>query len=137
MRQALLVTSLAMLIMAGCGGTWIDDERNFKRVFNFDKPPDVSIVHSYYWKSSHWSNEYRYFIALRAPVRFVEGLTDATLMTARIPDEEMVASCGDKPQWFLPDSLANYQGWIPKTTNRYRVSRNKADGTLFVCDQRL
>jgi hypothetical protein len=133
----LLVSSLALLILAGCGGTWVDDDRNFKRIFDFDKPPDVIVVHSYYWKSTHWSTEYRYFIALRAPLKFVDGLTDAKLMTPRTPDEAMVASCGDKPPWFVAEPLTNYQAWVPKSQNRYRVFHNKADGTLYVCDQQL
>ncbi len=129
--------SLALLILAGCGGTWIDDGRTFDRVFGFGKPRDVSIVHSDYWKSSHWSTEYRYFTALRAPLKFVGGITDARVMIPRTPEETMAASCGDKPQWFLPGSLANYQVWIPKRDDRYLVFRNKSDGTLFVCGQRL
>ena len=132
----LLVFSLA-LILTGCGGTWVDDDRNFDRVFGVDKPTDVRIIHSYYWKSSHWSTEYRYFIALRASSKFVEGLTDARLMSPTVPDEAMVASCGNKPQWFLPRTLSDYEGWIPKSEDRYRVFRDKTDGTLFVCDQRL
>jgi hypothetical protein len=137
-RKVLLVVScLTLWIAAGCGGTWVDDDRNFKRVFDFDKPQDVTVVHSYYWKSSHWSTEYRYFIALRPPLRFVERLTDAKLMTPESPDEAMVSSCGDRPQWFLTEPLTNYQAWIPKSDDRYRVFRDKTDGTVFVCDQRL
>lgn len=136
-RVRLLISSLALIILAGCGGTWVDDDRTFKRVFDFGKPQDVTVVHSYYWKSGHWSTEYRYFIELRAPPRFVEGLTDAQHMTPRTPDDSMVASCGDKPSWFLPASLANYQAWIPNQDNRYRVFRDRVDDTLFVCDQRL
>jgi hypothetical protein len=137
-RKVLLVVScLALWIVAGCGGTWVDDERNFKRVFDFNKPQDVTVVHSYYWKSSHWSTEYRYFIALRAPLRFVERLTDAKLMTPKSPDEAMVSSCGDRPQWFLTEPLTNYEAWIPKSDDRYRVFRDKTDGIVFVCDQRL
>jgi hypothetical protein len=131
------VLCLALLVLTGCGGTWIDDDRNFNRVFDFDKPNDVGMVHSYYWKSSHWSTEYRYFIALRAPLKFVEGLTDTRLMTPATPNDEMLSSCGEKPQWFLPRPLNNYQAWIPKSDDGYRLFWDKADSTLFVCDQRL
>jgi hypothetical protein len=133
----LVIMFVALATLAGCGGTWVDDDRTFQRVFDFDKPQDVTIIHSYYWKSSHWSTEYRYFIALRAPLKFVEGLTDTRLMTSKSPDEEMVSSCGDKPSWFLPKPLTNYQAWIPKSNDRYRVFHDNADGTLFVCDQQL
>lgn len=123
--------------MQGCGGTWVDDDQNFNRVFGFAKPQDVIVLHSFYWKSSHWSTEYRYFIALRAPSQFAEGLTRVSLATPRTPDETTVNSCGDKPQWFVPGPLTNYESWIPKNNDRYRMFRDKADGTLFVCDERL
>lgn len=136
-RVLLFIPVLALLIVVGCGGTWVDDDRNFDRIFGFDKSADVSIVHSYYWKSRHWSTEYRYFIALRAPEKFVAGLTDAKLMAPRTPDERLVDACGDKPQWFLPGALTNYEAWIPKSDDGYRVFRDKADGTLFICGERL
>jgi hypothetical protein len=56
------VCDSAILVLTGCGGTWVDDKRNFDRVFGFGKIPDVQVVHSYYWKSPHWSTEYQYFI---------------------------------------------------------------------------
>ena len=96
------------------------------------------MIHSYYWKSKHWSTEYRYFIALRAPLKFADGLIDLRLMTPVTPDETVVNSCGEqKPTWFLPSSLTNYEAWIPKNDTRYRVFRDKTDSTLFVCDERL
>ena len=136
-KVPLFVVSLGLMILAGCGGTWVDDDRNFKRVFDFDQRQNVVVLHSYYWKSSHWTTEYRYFIALQVSSQFVDGLTHATLMTPRTPDETMLAACGEKPQWFLPGSLTNYEAWIPKSNDQYRVFRDKIDGTLFVCDQRL
>jgi hypothetical protein len=136
-RNVLVLVSWMLLVLAGCGGTWVDDDQNFKRVFGFDKPQNVIVLHSYYWKSSHWSTEYRYFIALRVPSQFVDGLTHVRFMTSRTPDETMVNSCGDKPQWFLPGSLTSYEAWIPKSEAGHRVFRDKADGTLFVCDEQL
>jgi len=47
-----------LVILAGCGATWVDDAGNFKRVFGFSQPGDVKVIHSYYWKSPHWTVEY-------------------------------------------------------------------------------
>jgi len=92
-----------------CGGTWVDDGGNFKRVFGFSKPPEVKVLHSYYWKSPHWSVEYRYFISLQASPKFVDGLTSSELMTVVVPDSAVLDICGDeRPKWFLPKPLANY-----------------------------
>jgi hypothetical protein len=133
------ILSLALLlVLPGCGGTWIDDDGNFNRVFGFSKPQDLEVLHSYYWKSPHWTVEYIYFISLKASPKFVTGLTSPELMTSVPSGAEGLRSCGDKPpKWFLPKSLTDYEVWIPKAAEGYRVFRDKADGTLFLCDERL
>lgn len=125
-------------VLAGCGGTWVDDAGNFKRVFGISQPPDVRVVHSYYWKSPHWSTEYRYFIAIHASSKFSIGLTSSEVATAVAPDTAVLDRCGsDRPQWFLPKALEHYEMWIPKAAGDYRMFRDKANGVLFVCDQQL
>lgn len=137
-KSTLLLAICGPLILTACGGTWVDDPQNFKRVFSFDKPQDVTVLHSYYWKSAHWTTEYRYYIALRGSRKFADGLTDQSLMTPVSRDPAKIESCGsDKPNWFLPKTLSNYKAWIPKTDAGYRVFVDKEDGSLFVCDQRL
>jgi hypothetical protein len=134
----LLLSVLFLLVLPGCGGTWVDDEGNFNRIFGFKQPPDVLVLHSYYWKSPHWSTEFSYFIALQGSPRFISGLTTAEFMTSVAADQTLLKSCGTKqPQWFLPSPLANYQAWVPKAVTGYRVFRDKADGSLFLCDERL
>jgi hypothetical protein len=135
MSAWVLPLALLPLILSSCGGTWVDDDRNFNRVFGFGKPDDVKTIHSYYWKSPHWSVEYRYFIALRASPSFLSGLT-RNMMEVSL-DRRVLTSCGDKPpQWFLPKPLSNYDAWIPKDSGYY-IFRDRADGTLFLSDERL
>ena len=138
-RRALSFVVGLACFLASCGGTWVDDAGNFKRVFGFSKPPDVRVVHSYYWKSAHWNTEYRYFIALQgSSSKFSGGLISSALVTAVAPDETVLGRCGtERPHWFLPKPLSAYEAWIPKTTGEYRIFRDKADGALFVCDQQL
>jgi hypothetical protein len=137
MRLRLLPLAILLALLPGCGGTWVDDDRNFSRVFGFSKLQDVSVIHSYYWKSSHWSVEYRYFIALQASPKFASGLTSTENMTAVRPDKALVDACGgNPPEWFLPKPLTSYEAWLPKATG-YRVFRDKEEGTLFVCEERL
>jgi len=134
----LLALTVLLVVLSGCGGTWIDDHRNFNRIFRFGKPGDVNVLHSYYRKSPHWSAEYVYFIARKAPPKFAGGLTADELMTSVAPGEAILNSCGDKrPPWFLPKPPTNYEVWIPKAAAGYRVFRDEADSTLFLCDQRL
>jgi len=134
-----LLSSVASLcILASCGGAWVDDDGNFERVFAFGKPPEVKVLHSYYWKSPHWSVEYRYFIVFQASSKFVAGVTSSELMTAVMLDRPVLDGCGaERPKWFLPKPPGNYDAWVPKKAAGYRVFRDRADGTLFLCDQRL
>jgi hypothetical protein len=139
--QALFVAlfvALLLVMLSGCGGTWVDDSGNFKRIFGFDKPFDVEIRHSYYWKSAHWSTEYRYFVALRGSIKFANGLTAPQVMVPAVPDAGAREVCGSNPPgWFLPKPLSHYALWTPKNASKYRVFRDEDDGTLFVCDERL
>ena len=129
---------LLVLFLNGCGGTWVDDGRNFDRVFGFSRPPEVHVIHSYYWKSPHWSSEYQYFMALQPSPKFRRGLTSPELMFAAIPNATATDACGDKrPAWFLPKPIMSYEMWVSRSRASYRVFRDKADGTLFVCDERL
>jgi len=95
--------SVALLgILASCGGTWVEDGGNFKRVFGFSKPPEVTVLHSYYWKSPHWSVEYSYFIVLQASPKFVAGVTSSDLMTAVAPDGAALNICGGRMAQVVP-----------------------------------
>lgn len=88
---------LILLCVAGCGGTWVDDPGNFKRVFGFNLPDDVRVLHSYYWRSPHWTTEYSYFIAVQPSSKFVSGLTANQFMTVVNPDHKLLKSCGPRP----------------------------------------
>lgn len=133
-----VVLLIVGLILGGCGGTWVDDQDNFKRIFGFDKPFDVEVRHSYYWKSPHWSTEYRYYIALRGSIKFASGLTTPQVMIPAVPDTSALAVCGsDPPRWFLSKPLSHYAMWTPKNSGKYRVFRDEDDGTLYVCDEQL
>jgi hypothetical protein len=143
MRNRLLNAIAPLLFMlltclTGCGGTWIDDPGNFKRVFGFNQPGDVKVVHSYYWKSPHWTTEYRYFIALQASPEFISGLTAHGEMIAVQADSKLLDSCsGTHPEWFLPKPMGSYEAWLPNAQVGYRVFRDRSDGILFLCDERL
>ena len=128
---------LILVCVAGCGGTWVDDPGNFRRVFGFNQPDEVTVLHSYYWKSPHWTTEYSYFIAMQPSSKFLAGLTSNELMVPAKPEPKLLESCGTRPTWFLPKPLASYEVWLPKIQMGYRAFRDRTDGTLFVCDQQL
>ena len=139
LTSLVLLVLLMLLLLTSCSsGTWIDDPKNFKRIFDFSQPDDVKVLHSYYWKSPHWTVEYRYFIVLQPSQKFTAGLIDPQLVTAVTPDATLLDSCGDRrPTWFLPKPMTNYDAWLSTASGGYRILRDKSDGTLFLCDERL
>jgi hypothetical protein len=140
LKKSWRLVPLAVLLWTSlnCGGKWVDDDRNFDRVFGFGKPPDVEVLHSYYWKSAHWSNEYRYFIALKASPKFTGGITSAAVVASAARWTEALNSCGgERPPWFLPKSPKNYEFWLPKSRGGYRIFRDKSEGTLYLCDEQM
>jgi len=58
---------LFTLCLTGCheAGTWEDDARNFQRIFRVPQPREVTVVHSRFWTSPHWTDEFQYFIQIR------------------------------------------------------------------------
>jgi hypothetical protein len=137
-RLLLLFCTFTVLLLPACGGTWIDDEQNFERVFGFDKPQDVQVLQSYYWKSSHWSTEYRYYISIRSSSEFAKGLTTAESVRPSVVEESALDSCfGNRPSWFAPKPLNRYEMWVSKVSHSYRVLRDKDEGILYVCDEQL
>jgi hypothetical protein len=123
------------ILLSGCGGTWVDDPSNFERVFGFNKPPEVTVLHSYYWKSSHWTTEYRYFISLKASAMFVNGLTSPQLMTHA--ESSVKVSGDDVPAWFLTRTLDHYEMWTSINQSGYHIFRDKDDGKIFVYDSQI
>ncbi len=62
-----IFTLLTALLLAGCheSGTWKDDARNWKRVFRVAKPSDITVVHSWFWRSPHFTYEYEYYLQVQ------------------------------------------------------------------------
>lgn len=132
-----------MLILAGCGGTYVDDEHNFERALNFSRPKDVQVGHSVYWQSPHFTDEHCYFLELRP----AEGSNLLKTLTTA-PDIEPVTDQGEeipppglvveRPKWFAPGPRSNYEVWAsPSRFETFGVLRDKRDGRIFVYGQVL
>jgi hypothetical protein len=121
-----LLSSVALLcILASCGGTWVDDGGNFDRVLGFGGPPEVKVLHGFTGKSPTGALSIAISFALQASPKFMAGLTSSD-------------RCGvERPKWSLPKPLRDYDAWVSKEYAGYRVFRDRADGALFLCDQRL
>jgi hypothetical protein len=94
-------------------GTWYDDPKNWNRAFGEDLPKDLSMVHSYYWASDHFTHEYIYFFEVKASNQWLEAF---------LKESEVVQVSSEKarrfevhydgtPDWFVPEPVGNYDVW--------------------------
>jgi hypothetical protein len=141
MTRIVAIASLA-LMLAGCGGTYVDDKHNFERALNFQRPKDVQVVHSIYWQSAHFTDEHCYYLE-------VEPSEDSTIlkMLTTVRDVAPVAEgqreipprlAIERPKWFAPAPRSAYEIWA--STNQFTtfgVLRDKKDGRIFVYGQIL
>ena len=95
-------------------GTWEDDPNNWHRAFGEDSPQDVSVVHSYYWGSDHFTHEYIcYFEVQASPSWRSRYVADRGLQRVAESNAWSFRSrCGNElPDWYVPDPVKQYDVW--------------------------
>jgi hypothetical protein len=141
---ALLVT--LMLFDAGCGyfkaGTWEDDPGNWKRAFHSTKPEDVTVVHSKYWRSPHWTYEFQYFFEIAPNPKLKEQLFSKNklrLITGNQAAKAKGNFFGDAPSWFAPRSVTDYDIWVfdQEPLSNFKVLIDRDTGNMFVTDYQV
>ncbi len=138
---------LAALVLAlaagGCGrrsGIWSDDPGNWKRIFQGPKPAGVEMVHSWYWRSPHFTLEFEYFAVIAPNDDFWEKMSREgalTLLTARTAREASTNGfLHARPAWFAPGPLEDYDIWQFTAEPRlnFRAFRHRATGTVHLHD---
>ena len=144
MLFALLVA--ASLTAQGCGyfrsGEWSDDPGNWSRAFRSTKPDDVVVLHSYYWRSPHWTFEFRYFFEIEKNASLRQQLF-ARNNLQRLEGEGAARAKNDSgeggPSWFAPGTGDNYEIWVYKDEphGHFVVLLDKASGAMFLTDYQL
>ncbi len=95
-------------------GTWEDDPKNWYRAFREEPPAEVTVIHSKYWNSAHFTEEYIYFFEVRATPewrdaflrrREVEPVPPSEVWSFHPPPTELT------PDWFAPDPVTDYDVW--------------------------
>jgi len=141
-----LAILMIALIVSGCGyaraGKWEDDAGNWKRAFQSTQPEDVVVVHSLYWRTSHWSFEAGYLFEIQ-PNEALRNqlLTENQLHELRASElAESERPCfGECPKWFAPKSLEDYEVWgySNDPSSRFRVFIERSTGRIFVGDYQV
>ena len=136
----------SFLLFSGCGyflaGEWEDDPDNWRRAFQSEQPPDVSVVHSWYWRSPHWSDEFQYFFEVVLTAELEEQLFTENRLR-QLVGEEAAAAKGryfvQPPAWFAPKSVSEYEVWVfaDEPRRNFTVFIDKASGNLFLTDYQV
>lgn len=115
-------------------GTWEDDPQNWNRAFRQNTPADVSVVHSYYWESDHFTYEYIYFFEVKASQEWQNVFLKERELEPVAPSNawsfRQSYSYDSTPAWFAPDPVENYDVW-DKPNYHGSIWINKTNGHIY------
>jgi hypothetical protein len=133
--------SVVLISLVACdrSGTWNNDPQNWNRAFHSRKPKDVNVIHSRYWRSPHWTNEFEYFFEIEDNEKLKTQLFSENHLI-KIEDKEaqkaMVNFFGEKPEWFIPGKIVAYKIYVYEKEPRgnFRVYINRKSGRIYLTD---
>ena len=121
-------------------GTWEDDPQNWYRAFRQQQPAEIKVVHSKYWRSSHFTYEFIYYFEVEATPEWRDaflkkrGLTQVSPSAAR--SFRTNTHSDDTPGWFAPEPVELYDVW-DKGGYFGSVWINKTSGHIYFYDAQL
>ena len=141
-QKLILIFSVIFLSACQESGTWTDDAQNWERIFQHEKPSDVTLLHSSYWRSPHFAYEYEYFLQIQKNSAFEKQILSAYPM-AEIVDKKELAELAQgsqgRPDWFIPKPISKYRVWkySDLVDSRFRLLIDKESGDVFLTDIQL
>jgi len=146
-RLKVMRVTLSMLVavlLVGCheSGTWSDDARNWKRIFQVAKPADINVVHSWFWRSPHFTYEYEYYIQVQKHADLQKRLLTMNPMKQLTQENELQMAMvwsQHKTTWFVPKPVAMYEVWVYSNApnSDFRLLIDRETGDLFLSDTQL
>lgn len=139
-KTALRLICVLLLFIACISGlmwlgshTYRDNESNFRRIFGFPRPANITVHHSEVWKGRHFFflfAESSWHIELDAPQDFISRLTSADTgpFTRHTPPSD--SRDYTLPSWFAPKTPDAYERWDAKDP-----SGDFTRGSLFIDKQ--
>lgn len=139
-----LVAVFFCILMAGCheSGTWQDDARNWKRVFGVEKSADVTVLHSWFWRSPHLTHEFEYYLQVQTNAAFQKRILTMNPMKQVTGEKELQSVTAwpeRRPAWFAPKPIAQYEVWIYSNApaSNFRLLIDRETWNLFLTDRQL
>ncbi len=116
MNKKYLILILVLAIITSCGsGTFENDSKTWSKVFNEDKPKNVEIINSRFWKSTHWTYEFEVFLEFKADKKIINKYFikyDSLINPKKEDYHKLDNYFFDKPKWFQTKEYNDYEIWI-------------------------
>ena len=122
-------------------GTWEDDAHNWYRAFQREPPADITVVHSKYWRSDHWTDEYVYYFVVQATPEWRDKFLNSR--KAQPVPADKARSFRDQeqidltPVWFAPDPVSDYEVWDERPGYFGTIWINKSNGHIHFWDHKV
>ena len=131
-----------MIVAAGCGytsaGTWEDDDDNWERAFNQNLPKEIILVHSWYWRSPHFTLEQEFFFELEPNEKIMESfLGKGDLQIIDSNSYHKINHFNEKPKWFTPKNYQSYDIWISNDYDNFFLFKEKESKHIFWSDSQI
>jgi hypothetical protein len=131
-------------ILSSCGyftsGTWENDNKNWSRAYNFPIPDSVVLLHSWYWRSPHWTMEQAMYFEIEYNKDVKDNyLSDPTLILLPAKDTINIGFYNYKPKWFLPKPYRFYKIWKGNKDeiDHFMLFEDDINGHLYWTDYQL
>ncbi len=134
----LILYLTAFLAACAPAGEWVDDPRNFVRAWDTPCPDGVVMLHSWYWRSSHFTREEVLFFQFGANETFRDQfIRSNAFVPVDLPGISSGGYCRAAPSWFLPGPSSRYRAWsVPSPSSREGtppfIAEDPNTGDLFV-----
>lgn len=100
---------LTVILFTSCGGTWENDDDNWGKTFGEEKPQNINLINSYFWKSSHWTYEFITYMEIEYNQEWLKKMTNDYEMEASLTfSHSEIGFEEDKPKWFAPKPETEY-----------------------------
>lgn len=130
--KKLLIILAFILFFASCGGTYENDNSTWEKVFGEEKPNDVVLKNSFFWKSSHWTYEFEVFLEIEYNQKWLQKIVDEFQFELyEKSDAFSVCYVNDKQKWFIPKTEDNYICLISKKHSEAKIFVDKKTNVIY------
>jgi len=137
-----LIFSLLALCACHNAGEWNDDPRSLARAWGKEASQGILAIHSFYWRSPHFTREEVYFFQFAPNPKLKADLIEANhLVSAPYTSRTAKGFSRTRPVWFAPGSPHTYSAWAERPTGDappdILLFEDLSSGSLFLYSSQM